>query len=75
MNNKRLKKILLATILLGYSILSIVAYIATGFPGFSCGCPIKLTIIFSTIASPFLIIIAFLLIRKDRMIASGKKKP
>ena len=75
MNNKRLKKVLPAVILLGYSILSIAAYIATGFPDASCGCPVKLTIFFSTIASPVLIAIALLLIRKDRMAASGKKKP
>jgi hypothetical protein len=69
------RKIIIAIVLLAYAAISIIAYVVTGFPDISCGCPIKLTIFFSAIASPVLIAIALLLIRKDRMIASGKKKP
>ena len=53
----------LAVILIAYAIFSIVAYVATGFPDTSCGCPIKVTIFLSALASPVLIIIAVLLIR------------
>jgi len=67
-------RIVTAAVLLAFSTISIVTYVATGFPDISCGCPIKLTIFFSAIASPVLIAIALLLIRKDRIIASGKKR-
>jgi len=65
------KTILAGAILFAIAVFSIAAYIVTGFPDFSCGCPIRVTIIISTIASPIIIVVAILLIRKGRR----EKKP
>jgi hypothetical protein len=54
-----------AMILMAYATISIVAYVASGFPDLSCACPIKITIVLSTLASPFLIITAVLLLRHN----------
>ena len=58
------RMILAGAILFAIAVFSIAAYIATGFPDFSCGCPIRVTITISTIASPIIIVVAILLVRK-----------
>lgn len=68
MENRNWKKII-AIILLAYAGLAVLLYIATGFPDPSCGCPIKVMIFFSAMASPVLTVIALVLILMNRKAA------